>query len=201
ALPVLPLLLLVVSVASQRWATRTAMMRPLAAAIVVTLGLQMAGHALHGLNYAKYAFSDESRDGFLRRNVYNYDAVPMINASLGENDKLYLIARQVNYLLDVPYYYASVTQEGWVDIRPEADDADLFLKQITGRGVSHLLVGGDNPALGPTTGPSLWRGLLRRGCLRVVGTVKARGIGSRTLALSVENTVNILKITDPDCAR
>ncbi|MBT3237653.1 MAG: hypothetical protein HOK06_07065 [Rhodospirillaceae bacterium] len=200
-LPVLPLLLLVITVAAERWARHAGLMKPLAAAVALTLGLQLAGHGLHALNYAKHAFSDETREEFFQRNVHSYGVVPWINANLTEGDKLYLTGRQLNYLLDVPYYYASVTQEGGVDLRPEAIDEKLFLKQIIGQGVTHLLVGEIGVDAGPASSFRMWRSLLQRGCLGVVGTVDAWGIGSRTLGGKVATRLNVLKINDPVCDR
>ena len=74
-LPVYPLLLVCVTVAGYRWAAATVNLRPLVAVMLATGCLQLAGHGIFALNYARHVLSGESRDAFLSRNVSGYAPV------------------------------------------------------------------------------------------------------------------------------
>jgi hypothetical protein len=197
--PVLPLAFLVFSVAAHRWARTYQLLKPLTAIVLITLGVQLAGHSVFALNYARYLASDESREAFLRRNVHSYDAVIWINQNLTPNDRLYTISRQFNYLLDVPYFYAHIQQEGWTDIRPEAIDPARFYRQINDRNITHLLVSGDPAIEAPENGLNQWRPLLRMDCVEVVAKIDTLSIGSRSLAQIAPGQLYVLKITDQKC--
>ncbi len=197
--PILPVALLVFTVAAHRWARARHMLIPLAAAAFITIGIHLAGHALHGMNYARHLVSGESRQAFLQRNVTGYDVVPWINSNLTPDDRLYTISRYLNYLFEVPYFYAHVQQSGWIDLRPEADDPLRFLRQVQARGITHLLVGDDISTDAPHNGLQQWRPLLRAGCLVVVGKVETRSIGSRTLGQIGLGGAHVLKIANNKC--
>lgn len=198
--PVLPMMLILVTVAAHRWASISQLRRPLAAIVIITVVFQLAGQGLFGLNYVRYLVSGDTRETFLRRNVHSYDVVPWINENLRSEDRLYLIFRQLNYLLDAPYFYAHTQQEGWIDIRPEANNPALFLRQMQTRGITHLLVSSNTSAESPTNGPYQWRALLHSGCARIVKSIDTISIGSRTLNQTSENRAHILKLTNETCA-
>ena len=79
-MPVLPLLLLLVTAAARKWCEDPVRLRPMAAALALTVAVQLAGHGIFGLNFARHVFAGESRDAFLRRNVGDYVAVQWVNA-------------------------------------------------------------------------------------------------------------------------
>lgn len=199
-IPVLPLALLILTFAAHRWARTHRLLSLLMAATLITVGIQSAGSAVFGLNYVRYFVSGETREGFLRRNVHSYDIIPWVNQNLTTNDRLYLHSRQLNYLLRVPYFYAHVVQEGWIDTRPEADDPGRFLHQLKKRGITHLLVMPGLAIETPTNGLNQWRPLLRAGCVEMVKEIETRSIGSRSLGSSSPNRAYILKMTDEKCA-
>lgn len=199
--PVLPLILLVLTLAAHRWAFARGTIKPLMAVVIVTLGFQLAAYSLFGLNYARYFVSGETREVFLRRNVHSYDVVPWINENLSSDDRLYLISRQLNYLLDVPYFYASTRQEGQIDIRPNANDPQLFLRQLKVLGISHLLVGGLPPedSNAPTNSIEQWRPLVRAGCLDVTDEIETQTVGSRSLGQITQSRSYILTMSHKKC--
>lgn len=198
--PILPLALLALTYAAHHWTYARGLQRPMIAAVLITMGFQLAGHGVFGLNYARHIFSGETRETFLRRNVHSYDVVPWINQNLKSGDRLFTISRQLNYLLDVPYYYAHVQQEGWIDIRPEANDPARFLHQIKGRNITHLLVGA-NPAIeAPIKGLNQWRPLLRANCVEVAAEIETLSIGSRSLGRITPGRLYVLNIINQKCA-
>jgi hypothetical protein len=197
--PILPIALLVVTVAAHRWGRERGILKPILAVVFVTLSIQLAGHSVFGLNYARHLVSGESREAFLMRNVHSYGVVPWINKNLGSGIRLYLTSRQLNYFLDVPYFYGHAQQEGRVDTRSEADNPLRFLSQIQDRGVTHLMVGENPSSVSLTNGKHQWRPLLRAGCLERIATIETQSIGSRTLNQSSAGQAYILKIVNSTC--
>lgn len=197
--PVLPIVLLVFTVSAHRWCCSKKGTRPLIAAVFISVGLQLAGHSVFSLNYAQHHMSGETRDAFLRRNVHSYDVVPWVNDNLGANDRLFIFTRQLNFLLDVPYFYAHIQQEGWIDLRPEANDPLRFLRQVRERGITHLLVIGDPLEKAYTGGIMQWRPLLHAGCLEIIRKIDTRLIGSRTLGQAHPGQAYILNVSDFKC--
>ena len=190
-LPVYAVLVVCLTVAASRWAEERRLLRPLAAAAGLAILVQLGGHAVFALNYARYVFSDESREAFLRRNVSRFAPVPWVNANLTENDRILLVYTPLLYLLEVPYYSAHVMTQILVDHTPRATDPGKFLAQLKAQGITHLLL---VQKVSPETGTIIDTGdedmrfwtfaetLRRAGCLTIVKTFETRSIGSRTLA-------------------
>ena len=190
-LPVYPLLLLCVMVAAQRWGRG---IRPLAGAVAVTLLLQLGGLAVFSANFARHLISGESRDAFLARNLSLYAPVPWINANLSPQDKVFSYLRWTNYAIEVPVFFAQITQEARVDIAPSADPK-LFYQQLRREGVTHLLVteGRDEP-------PFPWWGLRRMGCLDPLQRFEGAVWGSRTLGTDAGTTrADLYQLGPPTC--
>jgi 4-amino-4-deoxy-L-arabinose transferase-like glycosyltransferase len=202
-LPLYPLLLAGALIAAHRWAAATASLRPLAAAVLATVSLQLAGHGVFALNFARHVFSAESRDAFLSRTVWNYAPVPWINANLDPSDRVLQFDRQLNYLFQVPVFYAHVTLDARVDVLPGADDPGRFLSQLRRQGVTHLLVSVAGAESGPARGPLLWRALVEKGCAEPVRDFTTRTIGSRTLAAAAtgEGRMRLIRLTGAPCSR
>ena len=180
-LPVLPLLLLLVSTAARKWCDGPERLRQMAAAVALTVAVQLAGHGLFGLNFARHVFAGESRDSFLRRNVPDYVAVQWINAHLRPSDRVFLTIRNLNYLIDIPIYYSHYASEALIDIRPAAYDPARFHRQLGNQGVTHLLVTEENPPAGTVAFGRQWRGLMRMGCTETIRRFEIEPFASRTL--------------------
>ena len=200
-LPMLPLLLLLVTAAARNWCDAPERLRPMAAAVALTLAVQLAGHGLFGLNFAHHVFAGESRDAFLRRNVGDYVAVQWVNAHLQPSKRLYLTIRNLNYLIDIPIYYAHFAGEALIDIRPAAYDPPRFYRQLRKQGITHLLVTEENPPAGTPAYGRQWRGLTRMGCTETIKRLKINSFASRTLpTLSKgERSILILGLKDRTC--
>ena len=200
-LPVLPLLLLVVTTAARKWCDGPERFRPVAAAVALTVAVQLAGHGLFGLNFARHVFAGESRDAFLQRNVPDYVSVQWINTHLQPSDRVYLEIRNLNYLIDIPIYYAHFVSEALIDIRPKVNDPARFHSQLREQGITHLLVTEENPPAGPTEYGLQWRELMRMGCTETIKRLKIESYASRTLpTLSKDERWNlILRLKDQAC--
>ena len=188
----MPLLLICIFTVAARWAETLGNTRPLGAAVLLTLGLQLAGHGLFSLGAASHFVQSESRDAYLQRNVHSYDAVLWINKHLPRQSLLYTEMRQLIYLFDVPVFYSHHADEGQIDNTPDAANPDRFLAQIKELKITHLLVYS-------TPGNKLWGPLLARGCLEILKKLPVKSIGSRTLRSTSTIYVNILKLQMNDC--
>lgn len=193
-LPAYPLVLLAVMVAARKAASA----RPLAAAIGLTLAVQLGGQAVFAAGHLRYLASDESRDQFYERSVGGYAPIPWINANLGPADRLYMVLRSANYLVDVPIFYAHFVQEAQVDVSPRATDPRRFYAQLRAVGATHLLVA---EADGPAVGLMLWKGLRDIGCLDRVRGFRTRFLGSRALGLEgTAGEATVYRLKEPGCS-
>ena len=200
-LPVYPLLLLCLVVASARAADALpGWRRPFVAALLATLVFQLAVHAIFAIGPARYLFSDESRDAYLRRSVIRYDIVHWANANLPVGSRLMHIQRQLNYLLSVSYFYAHPLIEARIDLRPEARDPARFWRELAAAGVTHLLSEPDSAADGGID--YLAARLLAMGCLKESFRGEALVFPSRTImAVSSERVVyKIFSIEISSCS-
>ena len=181
-LPVLPLILIAVSSAAQRFSAHRILMKPMCAAFALTIMLQLSGHALFSMKSIHYVASSESRDQYLARTVSWYEAVPWINANLGAEDRVLSMVRWYGYLLDVPYYWAHVQTQSLVNLLPGAKDAGLFFKQAQAQGVTYVLSWPDQPGGRVSTLNRFIDSLEARGCLSPEQKFSGRRFASRTLA-------------------
>ncbi|NQU57800.1 MAG: glycosyltransferase family 39 protein [Rhodospirillales bacterium] len=204
-LPIYPVAMVLMAVSARRWAASAGAEKPLYLALMLSLGLQMAGHGASSLNYARHVFSNESKDAFLLRNLAGYQSVQMINGHLGPSDKIFISNRQLSYYIDVPYYYANISFQAQVNILPEADDPALYYRQLRSLGVNHILstvfvpaqLSGDKDR----NGSLQWRSLVELGCAQEIARVGYRAIMSRSLADWAEGDAQqaILRLGGPTC--
>ena len=179
----------------------------MAAAAVLTGVLQLGGQALFTWSYAKYLFSDETRNAFLERSVIGFAPIPWINTHLTSSDRIYFFERNLNYLLDVPAHYGHIAKDALIDLRLKASDSDKFWRQLNAQGITHLLVSNiPSPvekAAGPFLGYDLWRPLFARGCMSIVHQVASRQFASRTLAADTPKIMTslVLKLKNGDCPK
>ena len=184
-LPVYPVLLICLTVAAQRWVTKTDLSRPAAVVILLAALTQLGGHGVFAKNYARHVISGEPREDFLRRSVLHYEAMAWINRNLTKNDKVLITDRQLVYLARVPIYYSHRAMEALVEIYPKASDPVKFYNQLRRLDISHLLATEDkfdDPAGAPSSGyEALVDMLARARCMAPVKTLNIRTSSSRTL--------------------
>ena len=203
--PLYPVVLLICAYLAVRWSESAKAAWPLYLACVLSIGIQMAGHGASSLNYARHMFTGESRDAFYERNISNSAAVRWLNVNLTDSDKVLFINRQLNYLIDVPSYYAHSSNEVLIDIRPNADNPGRYLRQLHDLGVTHILATAspkDRPATKQDIlGDGLWRVLLASGCAKEVARVPFYSIRSRSLSAagSVAGWQLVLRLGPPAC--
>jgi hypothetical protein len=200
-LPILPLILLCVTVAACRATDQGRFQAPLLAAVVVTLLIQAAGHGLFALNYFKILAVDKGQQAFLMRNVNGYIAVPWINANLKKTDKILLSMRQLRYYLSIPSLFGSPMQ-AMIDMRPDQTDAGKLYRQARGAGITHyLLIHQGRKEAKPYEMPANL--LYLAGCLKPIQRFKGQRFHSRSLpGLIAKNlTLDLLKLGNEGCLK
>jgi hypothetical protein len=198
-LPVLPLFLICITVAAERFADSARYRKPLICAFAMTLMLQVGIHGLFALNYAKYLAGGAEREAFLLRNVNGYAAVPWINKNLPGAGRIFIQHRQLQFYLDAPSILISPMQ-GEVEIRPEATNNRKLHRQLREAGITHLLLIRGGKAAAPEYSPPLGS-LEKAGCLARLKTFQMRSVQSRTLPGLNSNsiTVDVLALKPESC--
>jgi len=191
-LPLVPLAVIVLTVAAER-ATRTwsVLRAPLIAAVAFTLLLQASAQGLYVMNHLRHLVSGENRDAFLLRNVSEFAVAQAINSALGKENRVLLINRQLNYFLEVPYFYGHPQGEARIELRADSVDPELFRKQLAAQGVTHILTPLRNSGAagsGPEGGIDILSAeLIERGCAIMRQEIDSRRVTSRSLAVKEED--------------
>ncbi len=181
-LPVLPLLLIVLTVAAQRFAASTGIKRPAIAAVILTITIQMGGDAVFSIKSFRYLFGGLSRTSFLEQNVSGYGLVPWLNRNLSAQDRVLVMDRTILFLLDIPYYLAHVTQEDLIDLRPGTNDVRKFASQLDRLGITRVATSRYDPSRkGGSTLSFLTYELERSGCAQKLASLEIKRFRSRTL--------------------
>ena len=185
-LPIYPLILIGLLPAAVAFARRVSLVPPLAVAIAITLAIQLGGQAIFSVNYARYVFSDETRDQFRGRNVPGANTAQWINRELPPGAKLGFMNRQLAYLIDRPNFMMHPHLQVVVDSRPTANDEKTFIAQAQKQGLTHFLISGNWQSSKPQTEHSapffaMIQRLVNSGCLHRVRSFNTIHIPSRTL--------------------
>ena len=207
-LPVYPLILLVMFPAAVRLVQQFHLIWPFTAGMAAALIIQLAGHGLFTLNYARHAFGPESRTGFLDRNVPGANAAYWINEHLADDAKIGFMNRQLAYLIKIHAFMIHPHIQVVVDARPQTNDAKMFVSQIKRKGLTHLLLSGNwgRPGeAGIRTVPffDMIGGLVEEGCLKGIQKFDTFQLPSRTLS-GFGGTINqtedwVFEIVYPKC--
>lgn len=183
--PIYPFLLLCFAVAANRWAKPVYLQRPLYAALVVTILLQMGGVTLFGVKYVRAMAQKEDHNTYLAKNLSSYGPIPWVNANLSAGDHLFHSERQLNYYLDVSNFFGSANTQAAVDLESRGKDPYVLLQQLRSIGATHILT--------PLTRWEIWRGGKDwSACFMPLQHVKAKRIGSRTLPSTSTNQVTFV---------
>jgi 4-amino-4-deoxy-L-arabinose transferase-like glycosyltransferase len=205
-LPIYPLLLIACYALALKASDKYKLARPFSTAVFLVLIAQIGGHSLFAANYAKYVFSDESRQEFLERNIQSAKAVFWINKNLSSQDRVAHTARGIAYLFDVPSFMLHPFSQAVIDFRPTTDDARRFVTQSTKQGINHFLLDeawyrqnqDQNTASARMTAL-----LIDSGCLKRFKIFSAAGFSSRTLAQvgsqTSSTTTTLFKLQSAQC--
>lgn len=200
-LPVYPLFVVCMTVAAQRFAAASGVIRPLSAALALTISLQVIGHGVFAVNYLKFLNDGADRDAFLLRNVDGYLAVPWINANLTAKNRIFVPYRPIPYFLKVANFLGTGTQAA-ITLDPGRTDAATLYRQLAAAGITHLML----PRVddGGKTGYSAPLDFLNRaGCLEPVKHFEGPIFSSRTLPTLAPGwrVLDILRLRDASCLK
>lgn len=138
-LPIYPLLLILVTIAAAAWARSRLRLMALVAAVALVVMVQTAGQVIAARKAFIHVVTGGDREAFLAGNVHRYQIVPWANRNLGADDRLMHGFRQLNYLLDVGYYFVHPSFQALVDVGSWPLPPGRFLKQARRLGISHVL--------------------------------------------------------------
>lgn len=184
-LPVYPLLLIVGTVAIERWAHNNRLYLPVVTAVGITLTLQAATQTLYTLPYIRHLISDEGRTTFLVRSLSQYPVVELVNRLLTGKDRIATNQRQLLYYIDTPAFFVHDIAQALVDTTFSNRDVGRFIEQLHAAKITHLLHvtvdGDDSPPAGGYG--YLTRALMDAKCAHPIGEETATMSISRTFGL------------------
>jgi hypothetical protein len=200
-LPIYAVLLVVVSVAAVRFGERATLVRPLAAALALTVLIQIAGQALFTVRYVRFALTNQDREAFYAAGVSRYAAVQWVNTHLDRDSLVMTPYRDIMFLLKPKAFQAHAIDQSIVDVLPQNNDPRRFVRQVRAAGVTHALA---DTAITGGYGASysrLMKTAAAAGCFTQIGAVEAVSRASRTLPeLSQQTeTIRIFRRTDGTC--
>lgn len=187
--PFLPVVLLAGGIAAHRGAVHFGATRPLTAGFAVVLVLQLAGEAVYAKRYVTRLAGGQSREEFLRRSISAADAAAWVNAHLGSEERVVHEIRQINYLLDVPYYLFHSYQQALIDPRPGMLDTAGVAAAMARLGITHALEVAPNSTHSNSVMGSTVQAMGVMGCARVIHEQVTPDITSRTLDHSGGSTL------------
>ncbi len=198
-LPLYPVALALFSIAAVHWASRPFAKRLLVSVFVAVLGIQSGALGLFSINAVAYQLSSESKDAYLDRTLSGYGAIKWANQNLSPSSKLYTEFRNLNYYLQIPFYYGHFVQEAKIDVRPGVSNPSKLYNRLAREGITHLLV--SEVSTDQTTGSQQWRSLVQMGCAKKVVELEARGFLSRTLSTvsEVSQIIAVYELQTKSC--
>ena len=204
-LPIYPLLLLPVMVATEQGIRTFPWARPpVMLALAATLGIQMVAVGLFGANYVRHIASGESRETYLEQTVQGANVPHWINSHLRDTRGVFIITRQWQYLLDVPVFFANASLQIQIEIRPDNRDPARFWRQLIRNRVGHMVLPrGFGMDLASSEGglPFLFGKLREGGCVAKVRSFETVSRQSRTLPGLAASAVveELFRLTPASC--
>lgn len=202
-LPLVPVLLVVLAVAAHRLAATVSLGGATWAALAFALAVQAAGQGVFALKFVRPLLAGGDRDSFLAANVNYYELAQWLNHDLGPATKILLPVREIDYLVTRPIFHANRYVQSVVDLRPEADDPERFLRQLRRQNIDVVVAGpASGFAGGGETPERLSRALVAAGCASgPQEVVTASAIPSRTLGgrTTEKDRFHIYRISHEPC--
>ena len=197
-LPIYPLLLICLTVATATWAREVGAVRPLAAAAAFSVALQLAGHGLFSLIYMERLAKGEDRETFIDRHVTGGVIASSVNRMTGPAD-LILHGMRIEYLFDAPSYFTAGATQARFDAGAMADPRTTW-PQAQALGATYIVLTTMREI--DTAGLRLLaKALIEAGCAEVASEFPFRYSGSRTLpSFASDNKIaTVVRITNREC--
>lgn len=139
-LPLMPLALVLLTVACLRLTTNGVAKRFMAAALVVCLMIQAGAQVVFVRPTLSFLAGGEDRQAYLRRLVERYAAQEWLNAHKAEIGHVLITVRQWLYFSDTNATYFTPNQTGYFNLNRSADDVWGQLRRF---GITHLALPAD----------------------------------------------------------
>lgn len=199
-LPIYPVLLIVVSVAAIRFGEKARLTKPLAAALILTCIIQMAGQALYTARYVRFVVTGQDHEAFVSQGVGKYAAVKWVNDHIDRDAYVMTPYREMMFLLKPRVFQAHPFDQSIIDVLPQNDDVGLFVRQVRAEGITHAIAA-EIPEGYEASYSKMITAAAAAGCFKTLADVEIVSRGSRTLPTRSETrgAVRILKWTDKTC--
>lgn len=199
-LPIYPVLLIIVAVAAIRFVEKARLVKPVVAALILTCLIQLAGQALFTARYVRFAVTDQDREAFLTEGVGKYAAVKWVNEHLDRDAYVMTPYREMMFLLKPRVFQAHTFDQSIVDVLPQNDDVQLFVRQVRAERITHAIAA-ETPEGYEASYSKMMTAATAAGCFKTLGEVEIVSRGSRTLPMlsQTRGAVRILERTDKTC--
>ena len=199
-LPIYPVLLLLVSVTAVRFGEKARLTRPIAAALILTCIIQMAGQALFTARYVRFVVAGQDRETFISQGVGKYAAVRWVNDHLDRDVYVMTPYREMMFLLRPRVFQAHPFDQSIVDVLPQNDDVGLFVRQVRAEGITHAIAAEVGEGYEASYSKMMTAATMA-GCFKTLAEIKIESRSSRTLPTrsQTRGVVRILERTDNNC--
>ena len=191
-LPVLPVLLLLLSVSARRACEiRPGFSRPAGAAFMLAIVLNFTALGFFVRPFARYAFSDQTRAAFLAQQINGYEAVEWLNRQ-SDVGKVVAMNRHYLYYIEPPAFFAFPRFQKIFETRAGSVHAASFFWQLSENGITHILT--DRPvssSRGEASVDTALDVLAAADCLDPIRQFDAPWHTSRTLPSRMKNQLSL----------
>ena len=139
-LPILPLVLICFTVASNKIFSSINYFRPLGAGVALIIFVQVGIQSVFSIKTVTHLFSGESRERFLERTVNWYEPVGWANKNLSSSSKILSEMRWYSYLLKPSHHYGHPYYQALVNLLPQKTiNTKTFVNEIKSLNITHII--------------------------------------------------------------
>lgn len=201
-LPLWPLLLLLMAAGCRRAMDDGFGLIYAKGIVAGVIALQLAGAVLGNRWYLTHLGQPDA--AYFRPVSGYYPVAEWANSALKPGEKLLNPYREINFLLNVPFYHSHPVDQALVDILPSKADSRRFWEQLRALAITHVPAA---PSLSSHVSEAqrtpLWmilRHLSESGCAQVVATLHGRQVESKsTGGAEADSVFDILRLTPEHC--
>ena len=139
-LPILPLVLISFTVASNKLLRSVNLFKPVSVGIALIIFFQVGIQSVFSIKTVTHLWSGESRETFLERTVNWYEPVGWANKNLSHTSKILSEIRWYSYLLKPSHYFGHSHYQALVNLLPQKEiSTKTFVTQIKSLNITHII--------------------------------------------------------------
>ena len=139
-LPILPLVLISFTVASNKLLRSVNLFKPVSVGIALIIFFQVGIQSVFSIKTVTHLWSGESRETFLERTVHWYQPVGWANKNLSHTSKILSEIRWYSYLLKPSHYFGHSHYQALVNLLPQKEiSTKTFVTQIKSLNITHII--------------------------------------------------------------